>query len=89
MQTNKTPYLSALRLAFTIAIISVFVSTGAAQSVTRGPYLLQRSKLVLDRFLSQQPNHFEGLTTRARVLLSMRLWSRSNHFLPRVVKAKP
>ena len=32
---------------------------------------LQRSKLVLDRFLSQQPNHFEGLTTRARVLAKL------------------
>ena len=31
----------------------------------------QRSKLVLDRFLSQQPNHFEGLTTRARVLAKL------------------
>jgi len=39
MQTTKTPYLNAFRLAFSIAIISVFVSTGAAQSVTRGPYL--------------------------------------------------
>jgi predicted negative regulator of RcsB-dependent stress response len=27
--------------------------------------------LVLDRFLSQQPNHFEGLTTRARVLAKL------------------
>jgi predicted Zn-dependent protease len=32
---------------------------------------LQRSKLVLDRFLSQQPNHFEGLTTRARVFAKL------------------
>ena len=39
MQTTKTRYLNAFRLAFSIAIISVFVSTGAAQSVTRGPYL--------------------------------------------------
>jgi predicted Zn-dependent protease len=31
----------------------------------------QRSKLVLDRFLSQQPNHFEGLATRARVLAKL------------------
>ena len=31
----------------------------------------QRSKLVLDRFLRQQPNHFEGLTTRARVLAKL------------------
>ena len=31
----------------------------------------QRSKLVLDRFLTQQPNHFEGLTTRARVLAKL------------------
>ncbi len=30
-----------------------------------------RSKLVLDRFLRQQPNHFEGLTTRARVLAKL------------------
>ena len=29
---------------------------------------LQRAKLALDRFLTQQPNHFEGLVTRARVL---------------------
>ena len=28
----------------------------------------QRAKLVLDRFLRLQPNHFEGLLTRARVL---------------------
>jgi len=27
-----------------------------------------RAKFVLDRFLSQQPNHFDGLLTRARVL---------------------
>jgi acid phosphatase type 7 len=39
MQTTKTRYINAFRLAFSIAIISVFVSTGAAQSVTRGPYL--------------------------------------------------
>jgi predicted Zn-dependent protease len=31
----------------------------------------QRAKLVLDRFLTQQPNHFEGLTTRARVLAKL------------------
>src|SRR5215213_10951003 len=29
---------------------------------------LQRAKLTLDRFLNQQPGHFEGLLTRARVL---------------------
>lgn len=29
---------------------------------------LQRAKLTLDRFLSQQPGHYEGLLTRARVL---------------------
>lgn len=28
----------------------------------------QRARLVLDRFLSQQPDHYEGLITRARVL---------------------
>jgi len=28
----------------------------------------QRAKLTLDRFLTRQPNHFEGLMTRARVL---------------------
>ena len=32
---------------------------------------LQRAKLTLDRFLTQQPNHFEGLLTRARVLARM------------------
>jgi predicted Zn-dependent protease len=31
----------------------------------------QRAKLVLDRFLVQQPNHFEGLLTRARVLAKL------------------
>jgi tetratricopeptide (TPR) repeat protein len=29
---------------------------------------LQRAKFTLDRFLSQQPGHYEGLLTRARVL---------------------
>jgi len=29
---------------------------------------LKRARLTLDRFLAQQPNHFEGLVTRARVL---------------------
>jgi tetratricopeptide (TPR) repeat protein len=29
---------------------------------------LQRAKFMLDRFLSQQPGHYEGLLTRARVL---------------------
>jgi len=29
---------------------------------------LQRAKLTLDRFLNSQPNHYEGLITRARVL---------------------
>jgi predicted Zn-dependent protease len=29
---------------------------------------LQRAKLTLDRFLNQQPGHYEGLVTRARVL---------------------
>jgi len=28
----------------------------------------QRAKFILDRFLSQQPDHYEGLITRARVL---------------------
>jgi len=32
-------YSNALRLALAIIVTSVFVSTGAAQSVTRGPYL--------------------------------------------------
>ena len=31
----------------------------------------QRAKFVLDRFLMQQPNHFEALTTRARVLAKL------------------
>jgi tetratricopeptide (TPR) repeat protein len=31
----------------------------------------QRAKLVLDRFLTQQPNHFEALITRARVLAKL------------------
>ena len=32
---------------------------------------LQQAKLVLDRFLSRQPNHVEGFITRARVLAKM------------------
>jgi len=32
---------------------------------------LQRAKLTLDRFLSQQPQHYEGLITRARVLAKL------------------
>jgi tetratricopeptide (TPR) repeat protein len=32
---------------------------------------LQRAKLTLDRFLSRQPNHYEGLITRARVLAKL------------------
>lgn len=32
---------------------------------------LQRAKLTLDRFLSQQPGHYEGLVTRARVLAKL------------------
>ncbi len=32
---------------------------------------LQRAKLTLDRFLSKQPGHLEGLITRARVLTKM------------------
>lgn len=32
---------------------------------------LQRAKLTLDRFLTKQPNHYEGLTTRARVLAKL------------------
>jgi tetratricopeptide (TPR) repeat protein len=44
--------------------------------VARGKMLFEsgrfpRAKFVLDRFLSQQPNHFEGLTTRARVLAKL------------------
>lgn len=33
---------------------------------------LQGAKLALNRFLSQQPGHYEGLITRARVLAKMR-----------------
>lgn len=32
---------------------------------------LQRAKLTLDRFLSRQPGHYEGLITRARVLAKL------------------
>ena len=32
---------------------------------------LQRAKLTLDRFLTQQPAHYEGLLTRARVLAKL------------------
>jgi tetratricopeptide (TPR) repeat protein len=32
---------------------------------------LQRARLTLDRFLTQQPSHFEGLVTRARVLAGL------------------
>src|SRR6185295_15104580 len=32
---------------------------------------LQRAKLTLDRFLRQQPGHYEGLITRARVLAKL------------------
>lgn len=32
---------------------------------------LQRAKLTLDRFLSREPGHFDGLLTRARVLAKM------------------
>ena len=32
---------------------------------------LQRAKFTLDRFLSRQPDHYEGLITRARVLAKM------------------
>jgi tetratricopeptide (TPR) repeat protein len=32
---------------------------------------LQRAKLTLDRFLSRQPNHYDGLITRARVLAKL------------------
>jgi len=32
---------------------------------------LQRAKLTLDRFLSRQPAHYEGLITRARVLVKL------------------
>ncbi|HYV12784.1 MAG TPA: tetratricopeptide repeat protein [Pyrinomonadaceae bacterium] len=32
---------------------------------------LQRAKLTLDRFLSRQPTHYEGLITRARVLVKL------------------
>jgi predicted Zn-dependent protease len=32
---------------------------------------LQRARLTLDRFLAQQPSHFEGLVTRARVLAGL------------------
>ena len=32
---------------------------------------LKRARLTLDHFLAQQPNHFEGLVTRARVLARM------------------
>ena len=44
--------------------------------VARGKMLFEsgrfpRAKFVLDRFLSQQPNHFEALTTRARVLAKL------------------
>jgi len=44
--------------------------------VARGKMLFESgrfpsAKFVLDRFLSQQPNHFEGLTTRARVLAKL------------------
>jgi tetratricopeptide (TPR) repeat protein len=44
--------------------------------LARGKMLLesgrfQRAKFVLDRFLKQQPDHYEGLVTRARVLAKM------------------
>src|SRR5215217_9311180 len=32
---------------------------------------LQRAKLTLDRFLTRQPDHYEGLITRARVLAKL------------------
>ncbi|MFN2406756.1 MAG: tetratricopeptide repeat protein [Pyrinomonadaceae bacterium] len=32
---------------------------------------LQRARVTLDRFLTQQPSHFEGLVTRARVLAGL------------------
>ena len=32
---------------------------------------LQRARITLDRFLTQQPSHFEGLVTRARVLAKL------------------
>ena len=32
---------------------------------------LQRARITLDRFLAQQPSHFEGLVTRARVLAKL------------------
>src|SRR5215217_549670 len=44
--------------------------------LARGKMLLesgrvQRAKFVLDRFLSRQPGHYEGLVTRARVVAKM------------------
>ncbi len=38
----------------------------------------QRAKLVLDRFLRQQPRHVEGLVTRGRVLAKLGSASRSS-----------
>ena len=48
----------------------------AIVDVARGKMLFdsgrfQRAKLVLDRFLTQQPNHFDAVMTRARVLAKL------------------
>lgn len=45
----------------------------------------QRAKLVLDRFLRQQPAHVEGLITRARVLAKLRLRLEAAHDFTRAM----
>ena len=48
---------------------------------------LQRAKLMLDRFLDQQPEHYDGLITRARVLAKLRKGSDAAQDFTRALSA--
>ncbi|HEX5886893.1 MAG TPA: tetratricopeptide repeat protein [Pyrinomonadaceae bacterium] len=50
---------------------------------------LQRAKFTLDRFLRNQPNHFEGLITRARVLAKLGAHSDAVNAFTQALAASP
>ena len=50
---------------------------------------LQRARITLDRFLTQQPSHFEGLVTRARVLAKLNVTTDSINDFSQALAVSP
>lgn len=66
----------------------------AIVDVARGKMLFdsgrfQRAKLVLDRFLTQQPNHFDAVITRARVLAKLGFTASAVNDFSRAIARSP